>query len=144
MWMSFNKANNIKPEIFIDCRSLFNNNNVAPTYKLAMKENIINGQIFAIDNIFFALYFLKGLKEFENGSALVYGLNNIYYVFDQINENCFHITDIVVSKHYPNHINYDWISNSFEDFEKSLNLNTISGKGSIIFNNIGYIVINLG
>ncbi len=132
MWMHLNNSIDIKPNIFIDCRDLSKNKEIAPTYKLAKKYNINKGLIFAVDNLFFAILFLKDLDEFQTSSALIKTLDSVYYLSNKKIDDSYEIEDIVVSNTTPNIDKFDWISNDM--------VHIYTGRGLVNFNN-GYIIV---
>lgn len=130
MWITYDK-DILKPTILIDCRSkAFNTEEITPTYKLAKKHNIIRGNIFSVDSLFFALYFLKDFDNFKNSSAVIYTDENQYFLSNKKASKCYQIEKIgFLEKLLEN--NFDWMSNSLDKLYKKRGLVKLD-KGYII------------
>lgn len=140
MWISFSKDGEITPEVFINCDSMFDSKEISPAYKLAKQYGIKEGKIFSIDNIFFALFFLQKIEELKHGFALIHYTNKPWYISAQQTHSFIQITQVVLDKKYPNqHVN--WGINNFEELRTLKKKNSFSGKGIIMFENLGYITI---
>jgi len=131
MWITFNNRIDINTTILIDCRDMFGNENIAPTYKLAKSLNFTKGLVFSIDSLFFAIFFLKNLDEFKNSSALIKTKDTTYYLSDIEIDNSYEIKDIIVSDVIIDINIFKWISTDIRTIQK--------GRGLIKFDN-GYII----
>ena len=131
MWITLDSNITLKPNILIDCRDLFDNKEIMPTYKLAKELHINKGLIFSIDSLFFAIFFLKNMSDFKNSLALIKTLNREYYLSDTKMKNSFKIKDLIVSNIINNEDSFVWNSLNMNDIQK--------GRGLVKFDS-GYII----
>lgn len=131
MWITLDSNITLKPNILIDCRDLFDNKEIMPTYKLAKELHINKGLIFSIDSLFFAIFFLKNMSDFKNSLALIKTLNREYYLSNTKMKNSFKIKDIIVSSIINNKDSFVWNSINIKDIQK--------GRGLVKFDS-GYII----
>lgn len=131
MWITLDSNITLKPNILIDCRDLFDNKEIMPTYKLAKELNINKGLTFSMDSLFFAIFFLKNMSDFGNSLALIKTLNREYYLSNTKMKNSFKIKNIIVSNIINNKDSFIWNSINMEDIKK--------GRGLVEFDR-GYII----
>ncbi len=131
MWLALNK-NILSPKILIDCRGeAFDEKSIAPTYKLAKKYNIIQGNIFSIDSLFFALFFLNDFEEFKVSSAVVCIENKEYYLSSKEIPWAYKIEKLSLEEFFLDK-DFDWVSSSLD--------NVFKNRGVVKLDK-GYIVI---